>query len=112
MHRLVTNFQYEICDHVDRNTLNNRKSNLRPATHTQNMWNFTRKFPTKSGIIGVSPPQPRGKKWKAYIGVNGESITLGYFLEKEDAIIARLKAEKEYYGDFAPQRHLFEQYNI
>ena len=112
MHQLVTNFQYEICDHMDRNTLNNRKSNLRPATHAQNMWNFTRKFPTKSGIIGVSPPQPRGKKWKAYIGVNGESITLGYFLEKEDAIIARLKAEKEYYGDFAPQRHLFEQYNI
>ena len=31
---------------------------------------------------------------------------------KKDAIIARLKAEKEHYGEFAPQRHLFAQYGI
>jgi hypothetical protein len=32
--------------------------------------------------------------------------------QKEDAIKARLAAELKYYGDFAPQRHLFKEYNI
>ena len=33
-------------------------------------------------------------------------------LDLNDAIIARLKAEKEYFGDFAPQKNLFKKYNI
>ena len=37
---------------------------------------------------------------------------LGYFNIKEDAIKTRLEAEAKYYGEFAPQRHLFEQYGI
>jgi hypothetical protein len=32
--------------------------------------------------------------------------------DKKSAIVARLRAEKEYYGVFAPQRHLFEEYGI
>lgn len=31
---------------------------------------------------------------------------------KEDAIKIRLKVEAKYFGDFAPQKHLFEQYKI
>lgn len=34
------------------------------------------------------------------------------FNEKKDAIIARLKAEKQYYGEFAPQKHLYQEYGI
>jgi hypothetical protein len=37
---------------------------------------------------------------------------LGVFETFEEAVITRLKAEKEYYGDFAPQKHLFAQYGI
>jgi hypothetical protein len=37
---------------------------------------------------------------------------LGCFEKIEDAVVARLKKEKEIWGDFAPQRHLFELYNI
>ena len=33
-------------------------------------------------------------------------------MNKEDAIKARLEAEAKYYGDFAPQKHLFEEYGI
>lgn len=33
-------------------------------------------------------------------------------IEKEDAIIARLKAEKEYFGEFSANQDLFEKYNI
>ena len=37
---------------------------------------------------------------------------LGSFQNKEDAIKARLQAEATHYGQFAPQRHLFEEYGI
>lgn len=52
-------------------------------------------------------------KWSAQIVVNYHNIRLGSFENKEDAIIARLKAEYKYFGcDFASQRHLFEKYDI
>ena len=51
-------------------------------------------------------------QWQVYISINKQRTHLGYFDNKEDAIKTRLKAEIKYYGEFAPQRHLFEQYNI
>lgn len=97
-------------DHIDRNTLNNRKYNLRPATVQENARNRSTRSDNTSGFIGVY--KAGESNWKAIISYNKKLIYLGYFDNKEDAIIARLKAEKEYYGEFAPQRHLFEQYGI
>ena len=37
---------------------------------------------------------------------------LGTFIDKKDAIKCRLKAEKLYFKEFAPQRHLFKEYGI
>jgi hypothetical protein len=37
---------------------------------------------------------------------------VGSFNNLDDAIKVRLKAEKEYFGDFAPQKDLFVQYGI
>lgn len=51
-------------------------------------------------------------KWKATIWVNYKNKYLGRYLDKDDAIRARLKAEAKYYGEFAPQQHLYEQYGI
>ena len=39
-------------------------------------------------------------------------IWLGYFINKEDAIRAKLNAEAKYFGEFAPQQNLYEQYRI
>ena len=44
--------------------------------------------------------------------VDKKRIIIGYFYKKEDAIVSRLKAELKYFQDFAPQKHLFNQYNI
>ena len=110
MHWLIAGKEY---DHKDRNGLNNRKENLRPATHLQNSWNILKdKSNDKHPVVGVISPQKETWKWRAFIRVDGQYHYLGAFLTENEAIIARLKAEKEYYGEFAPQRHLFEQYNI
>lgn len=102
---------YSYCDHIDRNEFNNRKNNLRKATCSENAMNRSIRSNNISGITGVWWHK-KNKKWCADIGKEGKRIFLGSFYNKDDAIKARLKAEKEYFGEFAPQRHLFEQYEI
>jgi len=64
-----------------------------------------------SGIIGVH--LNKNNKWVAQIMLNRKTNYLGSFSNKKDAVIERLKAEKEYFGEeFAPQRHLFKKYGI
>ncbi len=98
-------------DHIDRNPLNNRRSNLRPATQADNVKNASIRSDNTSGIIGVGWYKPTAT-WQARIGINGKLIRIGFFVNKDDAIRARLNAEVKYFGEFAPQRHLFEQYGI
>ena len=98
-------------DHIDHNPLNNRKENLRKTNYTENNRNRSIFKNNKSGIIGVAWNKTN-KNWRARITVDRKSIELGSFQNKDDAIIARFKAEQKYFGDYAPQRHLFEQYEI
>lgn len=102
---------YKNYDHIDRNPLNNMKSNFRKATKQENVWNSSIRHNNTSGFIGVSWSKAE-HKWKARINFNNEAIFLGSFKEKDAAIKARLEAEAKYFGEFAPQRHLFEEYNI
>ena len=101
----------KLYDHIDRNPLNNQKNNLRPATSSENSRNSSLSRRNTSGIIGVSWVKDRNK-WVAQVSINNKNSNLGRFINKEDAIKARLAAELKYYGEFAPQRHLFEQYGI
>lgn len=101
----------KFCDHKDRNTFNNRKSNLREATPSQQSMNKNKRKDNSSGFIGVNWHKAQ-QMWVARINIDKKRKTIGYFNKKEDAIIARLKAEKEYYGEFSPQKHLFEEWGI
>jgi hypothetical protein len=98
-------------DHADRNTFNNRKNNLRKASYTENARNYSKLKNNTSGFSGISWDKSRSQ-WVAYITINKKRKKIGRFVNKYDAIIARLQAEAEYFGEFAPQRHLFEEYNI
>lgn len=108
MHQLVCGKYY---DHIDRNPLNNRKYNLRPATPQENARNHNVSKRNLYGVIGITWDKSRNK-WKPHIQVNGKNINLGYFIEKDDAIKTRLEAELKYFGEFVPQQHLFKQYGI
>lgn len=110
MHKLITNTDESILiDHSNQNKLDNRKINFRHATKRENRINSKLRINNTSGIQGVRFEQG---KWRARIKINEKYIHLGMFSEFENAVVARLKAEKEYFGEFAPQRHLFEIYGI
>lgn len=98
-------------DHINRNPLDNRKSNLRPTSHKTNNINKNIQQNNKTGVSGVWWYK-NYSKWTASVRVNGKQKNLGYFENFDDAVKARLQAEKEYYGEFAPQQHLFKQYSI
>lgn len=97
-------------DHADRNACNNRKHNLRPATNTQNALNKGLKTDNTSGFTGVS--QTRNGTWNARLTMNKKVVFNKTFKTKDEAIIARLQNELVFCGEFAPQRHLFEEYGI
>lgn len=108
MHQIV--FE-KYCDHKDRNTLNNRKYNLRSSSFSENSINQKIQNNNTSGFIGVSWHRVINK-WTVNISANKKQIYIGSFDNKHDAIVARLRAEREYHGEFAPQKHLFEEYGI
>lgn len=93
MHRLImralNQFDKEI-DHIHHNTLDNRKSQLRVVTKSENQQNRQRKN------HGVYYDYGR-EKWLAEIGVNGNKIHLGAFRNRENATKARKEAEKKYH---------------
>ena len=63
-----------------------------------------------SGVKGVYLQE--NTYWCAYITIKGNHIFLGSYKTKEEAIIARLKKEKELFSIDAPQYYLFKNYNI
>lgn len=103
MHRFVFGLVtgYLDVDHRNGNTLDNRKENLRVATHQDNMRN--RKVNSKRGYKGVSycNRDKLIKKWRAYIQIKGKFRNLGYFMTAEEGAKAYDIAAKEYYKDFA-----------
>lgn len=101
---------YKHYDHIDRNPLNNRRHNFREATFADNARNRTIQKNNTSNIIGVN--FSKDGAWIARIQVDGERKYLGSFSDKNEAIKARLNAEVKYYGKFAPQQHLYKQYDI
>lgn len=85
-------------DHRDLDTLNNRRTNLRVATHSQNQCNRPRMRNNTSGFKGV---RKYYRKWHATAGHNGKTFYLGSFASREDAARAYDAFVKEKHGEFA-----------
>lgn len=90
LHRFIMN-TYDpnvIIDHIDRNTLNNTRNNLRIANKSINARN--KKARGTSQFMGVS--LHRGKKWIAHIKIDGKYKHLGSFDDEKQAALAYNKA--------------------
>lgn len=81
-------------DHISRNTLDNRKANLRPASHVENCWNHGLSHRNTTGVIGVSR---HGKYFQANIRVEGRQKYLGRYktiaeaAQVRDAWVAQMR---------------------
>jgi hypothetical protein len=87
-------------DHIDGNGLNNKWSNLREATPSQNSMNQKVRSDCASGIKGVSYDNRRNL-WYAYIDVDGKRKHLGRHETLDEATAARMAAQSKFHGEFA-----------
>lgn len=102
MHRLIMglkdNQDYSGCqiDHINHNKVDNRKENLRVVNNVQNSWNKSvwREDGSKVGV------RLERSKWLASITVDGKMIRLGKYDNYDDAVKARVNAEKKYWGEY------------
>lgn len=93
-----------LVDHVDGDTLNNRRANLRAATISENAANARLRSDTSSGRKGVTFEGSGGRRarpWRANISVGGRFIRLGYFETADLAAEAYDAAAARYFGEFA-----------
>ncbi len=87
-------------DHINGDTLDNRRENLRLATASQNAMNRRPRSDNKSGVRGVCWDK-RYQKWEAYVKVDGKQKKIGRFVSIEQAAEAVAQARAEMHGRFA-----------
>lgn len=98
LHRIVTEAKKgEIVDHINRNRLDNRKSNLRIVNHKLNSYNKTIKNENMRGVYF----DKCGNRYRACISDNNKTLKLGSFKTINEAKIAYNKKAMEIYGDNA-----------
>ena len=107
LHRYIMNINNSnlVVDHINRNPLDNRKSNLRICSYKENSFNKSIRVDNTSGIPGVSFHKTN-KTWRAKIKYNNLTIHLGYFEDINEALINRRVAEEILFGEYSPNEKL------
>jgi hypothetical protein len=101
MHRFIMQAKPGIyVDHINHDTLDNTRSNLRLCTKAQNGANRRLNSTSTSGYKGVTWVT-RAEKWTAHIRVNYKLIHLGYYTTPVDAALAYDEVSRKLYGEFA-----------
>lgn len=98
LHRLIMNEEKTNIwiDHINHNTFDNRKSNLRKVSPSQNAMN--RRINNKLGVKGIYINE--FGKYVAQIELNYKRMNLGTYNTIEEAIIARNNAEKNLFKNY------------
>lgn len=107
MHRVILSrkldrplLRSEQVDHEHGYGLDNRRVELRLATHAQNNCNHNISRNNTSGLKGASWSKQHNK-WRARIGIEGKAKTIGYFDTLKEAHRAYCEAAIEHYDEWA-----------
>ena len=113
--KLKTNVKYElflhrvimqctdsnlVVDHIDKNPLNNQKSNLRICTKAENNRNTSSHKNSSSQYLGVSYDKARNK-WNAQLMINGVKILAKRYITEIEAAKAYDEVAKVHFGIYA-----------
>ena len=99
MHRMILGFPTLDVDHVDGNSLNNQRSNLRTCTRSENMMNQSKEH-VDGEFKGVYW-RKRTEKWRACIKKDRVQYELGEYDSKLDAALAYNAAAQHLFGEYA-----------
>ena len=101
MHRFLINApKGKSVDHINGDTLDNRKENIRLCSHKENIRNRKINKNNKSGYKGVHI-ENLGKKWISQIVVDGLKIRARGFETAKEAAIHYNNMAIKYFGEFA-----------
>lgn len=100
LHRVILNAPSGmVVDHINSDGLDNRRCNLRLATHAENCRNKRTANNNTSGAKGVYWDSQRDG-WRAQITAAGRTYALGKFVNFDDAVAAYSQASMRLHGDF------------
>lgn len=100
MHWLILGKRVGIADHINSNTLDNRRKNLRICTSNQNAQNQSKQKNCSSVYKGVSWSKDRNL-WHSKVKHNGIYYNLGRFNSQKKAALAYNKKAKKLFGKYA-----------
>lgn len=106
VHRVILSIEKEefninkVVDHINGDSLDNRKSNLRICSHSDNMKNIRK----RNRFVGVS--ESKDGRFMARIMHDYKTINIGLFDTFEEAVLARLKKEVELCGEYGSNKDL------
>lgn len=101
LHRLILNVDDSTyVDHINHNTVDNRKYNLRICNNSINQINKKLQKNNVSGVAGVWWDKTVNK-WKVNICRDFHRVYLGSFNDFDEAVRVRKEAEKKYFGEYS-----------
>ena len=83
-------------DHINHQTLDNTRKNLNIVSHRENQQNKRKYKTNKSGHIGVNWNK-KAKRWSVILSDKDQKKYIGNFVDINEAVAARKKAELEFY---------------